>query len=150
MSKNDEEAARLLGQAKGVPTTPQATDYYDAMGVTVNRTIHADERIAKGELAQDQSHPNTDIDDLLDHLVFKEGTGPNGSGGEIRYWKGGKDVPAKQAITALVLDLIAAVKPEKWEITPDTAVGPFTETKVYWRNRTIDEFEQAIKTALGK
>lgn len=41
---------------------------------------------------------NNKVEDLINHFVFKEGTGPNGSGGEVRYWKGDQDIPAAQAI----------------------------------------------------
>lgn len=46
--------------------------------------------------------PDGELEELLDHLVFQQGIGPNGSGGEIRYWKNGEDITAKAAIERLI------------------------------------------------
>jgi hypothetical protein len=49
-----------------------------------------------------ESKNKDELDELLNHFVFKEGKGPNGSGGEIRYWNNGKDIPAKHQIQELI------------------------------------------------
>jgi hypothetical protein len=49
------------------------------------------------------------IKDLVNHLVIREGLGPNGSGGEVRYWKNGKDISAQKAIKQLFIDTFMGV-----------------------------------------
>lgn len=43
-----------------------------------------------------------EINDLIDHLVFREGSGPNGSGGAVEYWKDGERITGLEAIRRLV------------------------------------------------
>lgn len=52
------------------------------------------------EMTTTDNEQGDELDDLLDHLVFKEGLGPNGSGGDIRYWKDSKDISAEAALLA--------------------------------------------------
>jgi hypothetical protein len=61
------------------------------------------------------------LDDILEHTIYREGTGPNGSGGEFLYgfinpelddrYSQIEHIPLKQALKDLILDRMDDIDP---------------------------------------
>jgi hypothetical protein len=83
----------------GLTSQPQSPPpHYEQLG----RPVSVPE--GKWHTFQPQSPPAGDeLDDLINHLVIRQGNGPNGSGGEMRYWKNDVDISAKSALNAYIL-----------------------------------------------
>lgn len=79
------------------------------------------------------------IEDLINHLVWQEGTGPNGSAGVVRYWKDGIDISAQEAILKEIntqtIKVLEEVKEEMKMHTVPEGVGLITRS---YLNNTIN------------